>query len=251
VDQHNIKCIIAYEGTHFLGWQKTKMGPSIEESLEHALATIGYKNGKLQAASRTDAGVHAKGQVVNFFTESMPDFRKLQTGLNGVVAEGISVLETSLERADFHPTLDVTGKEYHYELCQGPVQFPFYRHTSWHVPTLLDLEAMKTASHTLIGTHDFSSFCNEQKGQNEDKTRTVYGIDFTPLPHDRLRIRVLGNHFLYKMVRNIVGTLVDVGREKLSAEEINHILSSKDRTKAGVTAPAHGLCLYKVNYGPK
>jgi tRNA pseudouridine38-40 synthase len=246
---NNVKLTIAYEGTHFLGWQKTKMGPSIEESLEKALATLGYRDVVLQAASRTDAGVHANGQVINFFATEAPNLRKLCNGLNALLPEGISVLNAECAESDFHPTLHVSGKQYHYHLCLDPVQYPFHRHTSWHFPATLCLNSMQQAAEMLIGTHDFSSFCNERSLLKNDAVRTLHAIAIDPLPNNRLRMAVSGNHFVYKMVRNIVGTLVYIGCGKLSVSEMPQILSSKDRRCAGTTAPAHGLCLQKVFYG--
>ncbi len=235
----NFKLIVAYEGSSYLGWQKTNMGQSIEGELEKALSQILHHPIKLQAASRTDAGVHAEGQVVNFFTGSAISLKSL----NSLLPKDISGL--SLEKMDekFHPTLDCLGKEYHYTLCFGPTQLPFHRSFSWHFPYPLDLEKMETAASALVGEHDFSSFCNERQ---EDNLRHVNKIEILSLAPDRLKISVAGNRFLYKMVRNLVGTLVYVGCGKILSGEVLEILQSKDRARAGVTAPAHGLSLHKV-----
>lgn len=243
----NIKLTISYLGTPFLGWQKTKMGPSIEEALEKAIAQILREEVQLQAASRTDAGVHAEGQVVNFLTaREIPDLRKLQRSLNGVLPKEISVLAIEEMEADFHPTLDNCGKEYHYFICNGQVQLPFHRHISWHFPYPLDLTLMNLAAHELTGTHDFSAFCNENALSARDGVCTIDKVEVISLPDDRLRISVRGHNFLYKMVRNLVGTLVYVGCGKIALADIKSILTSGDRTKAGVTAPAHGLFLKEV-----
>lgn len=242
--KRNIKLILAYEGTHYLGWQKTAMGPSIEQELEKVLTQILRHPVDLQAASRTDAGVHAEGQVVNFFTETEISLERLQKSLNGLLPQDISVLKMEEVSESFHPTLDSRGKEYHYSICLGQTQLPFHRNFSWHFSYPLNFEEMKKAADYLKGKHDFSAFTNEKQ---EDNVREIFDIILEMSP-DRLKIRVSGNNFLYKMVRNIVGTLLYVGCGKLSAEQIPAIIKSQDRTKAGVTAPAHGLVLKEVFY---
>lgn len=247
----NIKILLSYEGTHYLGWQKTPMGPSIEEALERAASQLLREPLSLQAASRTDAGVHAAGQVVNFFSEkSALDIYRLHNGLNALLPKDISVKKTEKASEGFHPTLDAAGKEYHYSLCTAPAQLPFHRRFSWHCPYPLSLELMRSAADQLIGLHDFSAFCNEQTLIKGDKTREIFSIEILSLPEGRIRICVKGNHFLYKMVRNIVGTLVYIGRGKIPLEALPAILASRDRKQAGVTAPAHGLTLWQVFYGP-
>ncbi len=238
----NIRLLIAYEGTRYFGWQKTNMGPSIEAELEKCLTQILQHPVKLQAASRTDRGVHARHQVVNFFTDK--PIGRLKKSLNLMLPEDISVYAVDEMAEDFHPTLDCKGKVYEYALCLGQVQLPFHRFFSWHFPYAVDLQKMEQAAAYLVGKHDFSALTNEKQ---EDNVREVYSILLTP-DKDRLTIQVSGNNFLYKMVRNIVGTLVYVGCGKLNTEEIPSILEQKDRTRAGMTAPAHGLCLKQVIY---
>ena len=223
------------------------MGPSIEETLENALKKLGLATSQLQAASRTDAGVHARGQVINFMNEES-DIKKVERGLNALLPEDIAILNAEIAHDAFHPTLDAKGKEYCYEICYGNVQQPFHRYTSWHVPHTLSIPAMQEAAKKLIGTHDFSAFCNERSLLKGESVRTLYAIEFSLLEGERLRIALRGNHFLYKMVRNLVGTLIRVGQNKLLPKEVAEILQSKDRRSAGVTAPAHGLCLNKVFY---
>jgi tRNA pseudouridine38-40 synthase len=236
----NIKLTVAYEGTHYLGWQKTPMGESIEEELEKAVSKILQHPVKLQAASRTDAGVHARGQIVNFFTEKEIDLKNINT----VTPKDISILDLTVMPDDFHPTLDCTGKEYEYTVCLGQSQLPFHRLFSWHFPYPVDLEMTRKGASLLVGRHDFSAFTNEK---HQNNIREIFSIEIIPLDH-RIKIQVAGNNFLYKMVRNIVGTLIYVGCGKLKASDLPAILEGKDRTRAGVTAPAHGLCLKKVFY---
>ncbi len=231
----NIKLVISYEGTRYLGWQKTAMGPSIEEQLEKALK----QPVQLQAASRTDAGVHAKGQVINFFSNELP------YTVNDHLPKDISVVSMEEVPADFHATLSSRGKEYEYHLCLGQAQLPFHLPFSWHFPYPLDLTTMMKAASLLKGEHDFSAFTNEKQ---ENNMRCISDISLETLPDHRLKIRVAGNNFLYKMVRNIVGTLVYVGCGKLAWQDIPPILESRARARAGVTAPAHGLTLNQVFY---
>lgn len=245
----NIKLIVAYDGTAYRGWQKTPMGPSIESVLQHTLEQILQQATPLQAASRTDAGVHAQGQVVNFFTTKTIQTDRLQISLNSLLPKDIAVL--SIEKMDphFHPTLDCMGKEYRYYICYGRAQLPHRRFYAWHYPYPLNQEEMQQAAHLLIGQHDFASFCNFRKNAHYAHTiREIQSIEFLNMDHEELCIRLKGNHFLYKMVRNLVGTLAYVGRGKIKVDQMRSILAAEDRTTAGVTAPAHGLFLHQVFY---
>jgi tRNA pseudouridine38-40 synthase len=241
----NLKLTLAYEGTSYLGWQKTKMGPSIEEALEKALFQIFRIPILLQAASRTDAGVHAEGQIVNFTLPYIPNLFQLRLGLNSFLPDDISILSLENVETSFHPTLDALGKEYHYHIYNHSADHPLHRKFSWHVPHPLNLEAMRNAANYLIGEHDFSAFSNEPVAH---AIRKITSIEISLLSEKRIRIAVKGNHFLYKMVRNIVGTLVYVGCGKISIDKIPAILASRDRKSAGITAPAHGLTLFQVFY---
>ncbi|MGC2596276.1 MAG: tRNA pseudouridine(38-40) synthase TruA [Rhabdochlamydiaceae bacterium] len=244
----NIKLVIAYLGSSFFGWQKTKVGPTIEETLENTLQTILQHEVKLQAASRTDAGVHAEGQVVNFTTPKSLCLKSLQQRLNFMLPRRISIISIEWAPDDFHPTLSCLKKEYWYHLCYGFAQIPFLRKTSWHFPSSLDLAPMRKASEHLTGTHDFSAFCNERPLWDRSPVCKIEKIEIFPLPMKQLCISITGDHFLYKMARNIAGTLAYVGCGKLTADQIPSILASKDRTQAGITAPAHGLILKRVFY---
>jgi tRNA pseudouridine38-40 synthase len=245
----NIKLVIAYEGTNYVGWQKTPFGTSIEGTLQQAIETIVQEPIKLQAASRTDTGVHARGQVVNFLTHKQFDIKKLQIGINSLLPKEVVVLDGEFVEADFHPTLDCVGKEYHYYICNTPFQYPEYCRFSWHVHQKLNFDLMQKAALFLVGEHDFSAFCNVKK--NEAYTHHIRRIDkleVIPIDDCRYCIKMCGNHFLYKMARNIAGIAVDVGRGKISFEELPIILDHRDRKKGGVTAPAHGLFLHQIFY---
>ncbi len=241
----NLKLLVAYEGTHYLGWQKTPFGKSIEDSLEKAFFQILQERFVFQAASRTDKGVHAEGQVVNCILSKPADLFRLLKAVNAVLPKDIKILSMEEASAAFHPTLDALGKEYHYHLCVGPSQLPFHRPFSWHLPKTPDLSRVREAAKELVGTHDFTSFCNDKSAKNPECRLTR--VELVELPGNRLKFVVSGNHFLYKMVRNLVGTLVDIGTTKLKTPILD-IMKSKDRTQAGMTAPAHGLILKKVLY---
>ncbi len=241
----NLKCRIAYEGTAYSGWQKTETGPSIEGELEKALCQILQHPVKLQAASRTDAGVHAEGQVINFFTERETTLDRLKKSCNALLPSDIRMIEMTEAPKNFHPTLNAKSKEYHYSICIGSTQLPFHRRFSWHFVKPVKVSLMREAAALLIGEHDFSALTNEKQKNN---IRKVYQIEIEEWENDHIRIRVAGNHFLYKMVRTIVGTLAYAGCGMLQMKDIADLLKSGDRTAAGMTAPAHGLILKKVNY---
>lgn len=245
----NYQLIIAYNGTQYKGWQKTTLGNSIEQMLEQSLEKLLGQKIPLQAASRTDAGVHAEGQVVNFVAQQpVADLRKFLHGINGTLPKDIRALKMTPMPIGFHPTLQAKGKHYQYGICNGPVQFPFYRHLSWHFPYPIDVEKMEQAAQQLLGTHDFSAFCNERQLWTRNPVCTLESLTISREEHHRISIDVKGDHFLYKMVRNLVGTLAYAGCGKIPHEAVAEILVSKMRAHAGMTAPAHGLCLKEVFY---
>lgn len=244
----NIKLTIAYDGGRYFGWQKTKMGPSIEEELEKVLTVILQHPIILQASSRTDAGVHASGQIVNFFTQKEQiKLDRLFISLNQLLPKDIVILNIEEAPLSFHPTLDCKAKEYHYSICASRVQLPQYRHYSWHIHNPLNFNAMDEAAQLLVGEHNFKSLCNIKKNSNyQDYFRKIHSIKIENLPDQRLVIKILGNNFLYKMVRNFAGILVYTGEGKFPPEEIKNILLIEDRRQPFMTAPAHGLSLVKI-----
>lgn len=249
----NIKCTIAYRGTRYLGWQKTQGGPSIEECLEKALKQLLQHPIVLQAASRTDRGVHAEAQVVNFFTTSesvgrLGSLQKLEKALRATLPPDISLIQLKEVEGSFHPTLDCIAKEYHYHICNSSFQLPFYRAVSWHVRTPLDMDVMQKAAAYLVGYQNYSSFSNKKISNEEEAHKRVMRISIYPLFEKRLRIELEGESFLYKMARNLVGTLVYMGCGKMALEDLPLIFAARDRRLAGITAPAHGLTLKKISY---
>lgn len=246
----NIKLILAYDGRAYLGWQKTAMGPSIEATLQSAIEQILQHPTPLQAASRTDAGVHAQGQVVNFTTSKpLSALPRFQLSLNSLLPKDIVVLSTECMPLSFHPTLHCIGKEYRYFVCTGPTQLPQHRFYAWHVYDRLNLSLIRQALPFLVGEHNFAAFCNIKKNAHyTDYVRTVQTLELKELDEQRLSFHISGNHFLYKMVRNLVGTLIDIARGKITLDYLPSILQSYSRPRAGVTAPAHGLFLHQVFY---
>jgi len=205
----NIKLTIAYDGTNYLGWQKSNAGPSVSETLENALVKLLLHPVTLQAASRTDRGVHANGQVVNFFTPRDRSLSSLLMGVNRFLPKDIVARDIAEMPKDFHPTLDNKGKEYLYYVCHGSVQLPQFRATSWHYPRHLNFDAILRGMEALSGRHDFKFLCNYRKNHTYNShIRELLRIDLHTISNDRLYLSIKGDHFLYKMARNIVGTLL-------------------------------------------
>ncbi len=242
----NIVLHIAYDGGCYLGWQKTPNGPTVEGALEQCLTTLLNHPVKLQAASRTDAGVHAKGQVVNFFTNKDIDLGELELGLKRLLPKDIYLL-TVLQAPDhFHPTLDCKQKTYIYTVQTKPLS-PFDRHYIWHYPYPIHLDLVRQNAKELVGIHDFKAFETISSSMSKSTEREIFSITLDEIKPSRFEIQVCGNNFLYKMVRTLVGTLVQIGSQKLDRDMLS-ILRSLDRKQAGVTAPAHALYLSKVIY---
>lgn len=240
-----VKALIAYDGTPFYGWQKTRMGPSIQGALEEALHRLTQEKSLPEAASRTDRGVHAEGQVIAFSLQKLWPVAKLQQGLNAHLPVEIRIL--SIEEVDetFHPTLNAKNKEYHYRVCLGDIQDPMERLYSWHFRYPIDLDVMEKAAAHLIGTRDFSAFAN-QKADNP--VCTLQKITFSSPSSYRLQIGLIGDRFLYKMARTLAGTLLYAGCGKIKVSQLPKFAASKKREMTGVTAPAHGLFLHRVCY---
>ncbi|HSX38205.1 MAG TPA: tRNA pseudouridine(38-40) synthase TruA [Chlamydiales bacterium] len=239
------KLLVSYDGTKYLGWQKTKTGASIQETIQIALKRISQEEILPEAASRTDRGVHAMGQVVSFSLQKKFHPKDLKQAMNALLPPDIRVLELDSVSPCFHPALQAKDKSYHYSLCFSEVQDPLHRLYSWSFRYPLEIEAMNQASLVLLGTHDFSAFANEKK---KHPFCTIHGIEFSSFANNRLQIAITANRFLYKMARTIVGTLIYIGCGKLPKDSIYKILTSKNRKLAGITAPAHGLTLYRVGY---
>jgi tRNA pseudouridine38-40 synthase len=244
----NIKLTLSYDGTRYFGWQKAKNGPTIEQTLEKLLERLLSHPIALQAASRTDRGVHALEQVCNFFTSKECALDDLKRSLNSLLPSDIAILNLELASDHFHPTLDAKGKEYLYRICTDRSLLPFHQNFAWYYPYPLCLETMRQAAHSLLGKRDFSSFCNQRKDLPAEKTREIETIEITQNTPSEIYFSIRGTHFLYKMVRTIVGTLAEIGRGKIDPASLPNILDQRDRKQAGMTAPAKGLTLHRIFY---
>ncbi|SDY35590.1 tRNA pseudouridine38-40 synthase [Eubacterium barkeri] len=242
----NIKLTISYKGTAYAGWQFQKNAPSIEEALLDAIGQVTGETVKLYGAGRTDAGVHAEGQVANFTTASRIPGERFSLALNTKLPRDIRVVESQLVPVEFHSRYSAIGKIYAYTLYIAPIESPFYWDYSWHIRETLDLAAMKSAATAFLGEHDFRGFMSTGSSVKS----TVRQIDALSIQSagPLIRLTFQGNGFLYNMVRIITGTLVSVGMGKIKSGEIPGIIASGDRELGGMTAPAQGLMLKKVIY---
>jgi tRNA pseudouridine38-40 synthase len=247
------KLVIAYDGTAYEGWQVQKTGTGVQQKVEEALAKLYPSKPRLHSSSRTDTGVHALGMVAHFEApaeECKMSARKLTLALNAWLPEDVRVRSAVRAPEKFHARFDAKGKQYRYFVWNHTAMNPLIRGTAWHVPRPLDLPAMRAAAPLFVGKHDFKSFAASRNYEMESTVRTVTRCDFKrngPL----LTFTIEGDGFLYKMCRGIVGTIVQVGLGKFLASEIKQMLAQKDRRVAGMTAPAHGLVLWKVYYKKK
>ena len=246
---HKYKLTVAYDGTLYGGWQVQINAISIQALLEKALSTILRTPTSATSSGRTDAGVHARGQVAHFITELPLDLIRLQRSLNGILPPDIRILSVEEAAPDFHARYSAVSKEYHYHLHLERTTDPFKRLYAYHDYSPLDLDKMKMAASCFVGTHDFTTFANEaSKGSAaKNPVRTITRLDLCLEPGG-IRLEFEGNGFLYKMVRNITGTLLEVARGKISVDEIPKLFEAKDRRIAPPAAPPHGLFLMKVNY---
>lgn len=243
----HIRLVVEYDGTELHGWQRQHGVPTVQQHLEEALAKILTHETPVVGASRTDTGVHARGQVASFRTERTIPVHGIRRGLNSNLPDSIAIRDATEVPDDFHPRFSATGKHYRYTILTAPDRSPRLRHRAWHHPEALDVSAMHDAARALIGEHDFAAF-RAAGCTAKTTTRRVDSITFTRLQPGILEIDLRGNAFLRQMVRIMVGTLSEVGTGRKKASQVAEILASKDRVQAGITAPAHGLELIEVRY---
>ena len=244
------KLTIAYDGTRYSGWQVQKIGTGVQEKVECALAKLFPSHPRVHSSSRTDTGVHALGMVAHFEipeVERRMSTHKLALALNAWLPDDIRVLSAARAGKEFHARFGAAGKQYRYFVWNHPAMNPLLRHSAWHVPRTLDVTAMRRAAPLFVGRHDFQSFAANPGYARESTVRTLSRCDIRKAGR-LLTFIIEGDGFLYKMCRGIAGTLVQVGLGKFPAEEVSRMLDKKDRRVAGVTAPAHGLVLWKVFY---
>jgi tRNA pseudouridine38-40 synthase len=246
----SLRMTLAYDGTQFRGWQRQRGQRTVQGELERAYEQVTGEAIIITSSGRTDAGVHALAQVAGFLTSTRLENRELAKALNAVLPEDVHIFEISPAPDDFDPIRHAVSKRYRYLIQDRRVPDLFNRSYVWHMPYDLQVEAMQRAARGLCGEHDFEAY--ETNGSLRSTTvRTVFDILVERQPSDyleRVVVEVEANGFLYNMVRNIVGTLVEVGRGKRSETWPVEVLASKDRRRAGQTAPAQGLYLQWVKY---
>jgi len=243
----NIRLILQYEGTRYHGWQRQRQEPTIQAVLEDKIQIMVHEPITLIASGRTDAGVHAKHQVCHFLTHTRIDLESLRNGLNSLTPDDIFIKKADDVPLDFHSRYSAKSKVYEYQIwiCNEPNLF--LRNFVWHVRADLDVEKMRQCISLLEGRHDFSSFRSTGSG-NMNPVREMIRTEIRGSENGILTFVFEANGFLRHMIRNIVGTVVDVGRGRLSVEEFSDIFQSRDRTQAGLKAPAQGLFLDMVKY---
>jgi tRNA pseudouridine38-40 synthase len=252
-----LKLTIAYDGSDFAGWQRQANARSVQADVEDAIARIEKTPITILGAGRTDSGVHAAAQVASVSVTCDMTPRALQRALNAILPTDVRLVAIEEQAPSFNARHDARSKTYHYWIWNGVALPPSLRRQAWHVAQALDIEAMRSGAAAVVGEHDFAAF----QGTGSDIKTTVRRILVSRLgqvdvshlvastPGDRLlRYEVTGTGFLRHMVRNIVGTLVDVGRGRLSADDVTAILASRQRQNASATAPPHGLVLWEVEY---
>lgn len=263
-----LKLTIEYDGTAYVGWQRQPEGVSIQGLLEDALAPFEGGAVTVHGAGRTDAGVHALGQVASVATRATHEPATIQRALNAVLPADVRVVDVAEAAPGFHARFDAVAKTYEYRIVNAPYVSAFLHRYAWHVPGALDVAAMRAGAALLAGRHDFAAF-QSSGGDVLTSERTITAIDLGsdptpwgptplysgapgsdagPIPHRPLTMRVTGDGFLRHMVRSIAGTLVDVGLGRWTPEDVAAILASGDRTRAGRAAPACGLFLVAVAY---
>ncbi len=250
---HNIKLTLAYDGTDFHGWQIQPGQPTIQGALTDVLQKLTQEQLHIHAAGRTDAGVHALGQVAHFKTRSELSPIQFQRAFNALLPPSIRVLAAEEVGPDFHARWQALAKTYHYRIYRGAVVPPFDWRYVLHDPYLLDLDEMCEAARLLEGEHDFASFAASSGSEEDDRERTtvraIYRSELVLSENSNiLTYQVRGRSFLRYMVRKIVGTLLDVGRGKLSPADISALFEVRDRSRSGPTVPPQGLCLISVEY---
>ena len=243
---HNIKLTIEYDGTYYHGWQVQKGLPTVQGEIEKALKSILQEKVKLIAASRTDAGVHAKGQVANFKTKSAIPAKSLMLGLNSILPRSIAIRSCVRAKSSFQARRQARQKLYRYTILNSPYPSPLLRNYLYFFPLHLDLTKMREGAKILTGRHNFSSFCTSREAR-EKRICQILSLQIKRRG-SLIYIDIEADYFLYNMIRIISGTLLNVGRGKISPQELQKILSSCDRRQAGPTLPPHGLCLIKVKY---
>ena len=243
----NFKMLLAYDGTRYKGWQRLgNSDQTIQGKLEEVLTKMTGYSVEVIGSGRTDAGVHAMGQVANFHANTAMSCDEISGYLRQYLPEDIGVLSVEEVPERFHSRYNARKKTYRYRVWNSETPCVFERKYVWPVAEYFDLTAMKTAAEYFLGTHDFIAYCSN-KHFKKSSVRTIYALEITRRGEE-LQFTITGDGFLYNMVRIIVGTLLDVGRGTLQPQDVIEIFERKSRVEAGMTAPARGLCLMEVEY---
>lgn len=243
----NYKIIIEYDGQHFFGWQKQKNKKTIQGEIEKTLRLILNQKIKITGSGRTDAGVHAFGQVASFHADTNILPEKIKKALNSLIKDPIVIRKCNMIDTAFNARYNAVSKEYHYFILNREDPCAIKRQYQWHIRHPLDIKAMNQCCNAITGVFDFKSFENTGS-QRFSTVREVFFSNITPLDDQRIVFKICGSGFLRYMVRNLIGTIALVGMNKISFDKFLYIFKARDRTLAGATAPAHGLVLQKVNY---
>jgi tRNA pseudouridine38-40 synthase len=246
-----VRLTVEYDGAGFRGWQLQPGERTVQGTLDEALRKVVHADVRVIGAGRTDAGVHARGQVAHADVPGGLGPLELRRALNAVLPDDVAVLDLREAAADFHARHDALSKTYRYRVLNRPVASPERRGVSWHIRSRLDLDAMRATAELLRGDHDFAAFRGAHGGapEGEDTRRTLDRLEVAR-HDDEVWIETRGRSFLRYMVRNLAGTLVDVGLGRTPPDEVGAILASGDRARAAPTAPPGGLCLLEVGYAP-
>jgi tRNA pseudouridine38-40 synthase len=242
-----VRLTLAYDGTGFHGWAKQREQRTVEGVLQTALERFLRDRPKISVAGRTDAGVHARGQVVSFRAADVVDVGRLQPGLNALLAPEVVVTEALVVPDGFHARHSATAREYRYRIETGPFPDPFTARFVWHRPGELSLPRMRAGARELVGEHDFASFCRLPR----DGSATIRNLQRLVITRSGglVEVTARANAFLHQMVRSLVGTLVAVGDGRIEPDRVHAILAARDRSAAAQMAPSHGLTLERVVYG--
>ncbi len=245
--EHNIKLVLAYDGKHYHGWQRQKSESTIQSVIEEKIQVMVGDPVNVVASGRTDAGVHALNQVCNFITRSNIDPEAIRKGLNSLLPHDILVKDAKYVPLEFHARYSAKSKIYDYRVLNQGYPDIFLRHYVWHIRPPLDIKEIKRCLPLLLGTHDFSSF-KSSGSENTNPVRSITRAEIHGPEHGRLYFIVEADGFLRHMVRNMVGTLAEVGLGKINFRDFGKILEAKDRRSAGIKAPPQGLFLVNVRY---
>lgn len=244
----NYRVVVHFDGTEYYGWQFQRPEyPTIQAELIRVLKIIAKKQVLVTGSSRTDAGVHSSGLTANFHLPITIESESLKRALNSLLPKDIRIMECQLMDKAFNARFGAHSKTYVYRIFTGQVQSPFSQRFALHLPFPLDVKAMRKAARHFVGARDFSSFTSDEPGKKRTREVDLFKMQ---VKNEEITFTVRGKSFLRYMVRNMVGTLIDVGKGKIRADEIPAIFAAKDRRRAGQTAPAKGLTLEKVEYLP-